>query len=160
MKCCHVFYLHTDRPRCYALMREDYLWSPLQSACSMQHLRSVSTIGRQWPSTHPHLPYHQYPPPFFWLTFPSTSPLCILFHLLPCRYPEWCVSTLLLPASSSPGFITCKCSMEITQPHPAAHYAHTFSRTPGAKRASHNRGNFKKNVLYQAESEFHIYQFH
>lgn len=39
--------LHTDRPRCYALMREDYLWWPLQSACSMQHLRSVPSPGRQ-----------------------------------------------------------------------------------------------------------------
>ena len=38
---------HTNRPRSYALMREDYLWSPLQNACSMQHLRSVLSIGRQ-----------------------------------------------------------------------------------------------------------------
>lgn len=38
-----------DRPRCYILVREDYLWSPLQSACSMQHLRSVwcDFLGRQ-----------------------------------------------------------------------------------------------------------------
>lgn len=44
----------TDRPRCYALMREDYLWSPLQSACSMQHLRSVPSLGRQVLALRPH----------------------------------------------------------------------------------------------------------
>ncbi|XP_029973723.1 disks large-associated protein 4 isoform X2 [Salarias fasciatus] len=32
------------KPRCYALMREDYLWSPLQSACSMQHLSSLPSL--------------------------------------------------------------------------------------------------------------------
>ncbi|KAM9752235.1 disks large-associated protein 4 isoform 1-T3 [Menidia menidia] len=32
------------KPRCYALMREDYLWSPLQSACSMQHLSSLPCL--------------------------------------------------------------------------------------------------------------------
>ncbi|XP_041860031.1 disks large-associated protein 4 [Melanotaenia boesemani] len=31
------------KPRCYALMRED-LWSPLQSACSMQHLSSLPSL--------------------------------------------------------------------------------------------------------------------
>lgn len=119
---CHVFYLyiHTDRPRCYALMREDYLWSPLQSACSMQHLRSVSSLGRQCgppPAlTCPATTIHH----LFLPNPPSTFPLCPLFHLLPCRYPEWCVSTLLLPASSSPDFITCKFPMEITPPRPVA----------------------------------------
>ncbi|XP_029911315.1 disks large-associated protein 4 isoform X1 [Myripristis murdjan] len=32
------------KPRCYALMREDYLWSPLQSACSMQHLSTLPSL--------------------------------------------------------------------------------------------------------------------
>ncbi|XP_077368749.1 disks large-associated protein 4 isoform X2 [Festucalex cinctus] len=32
------------KPRCYALMREDFLWSPLQSACSMQHLSSLPSL--------------------------------------------------------------------------------------------------------------------
>ncbi|XP_040009340.1 disks large-associated protein 4 isoform X1 [Xiphias gladius] len=32
------------KPRCYALLREDYLWSPLQSACSMQHLSSLPSL--------------------------------------------------------------------------------------------------------------------
>ncbi|XP_044066665.1 disks large-associated protein 4 isoform X3 [Siniperca chuatsi] len=32
------------KPRCYALMREDYLWSPLQSACSMQHLSPLPSL--------------------------------------------------------------------------------------------------------------------
>ncbi|KAK5924006.1 hypothetical protein CgunFtcFv8_000925 [Champsocephalus gunnari] len=32
------------KPRCYALMREDYLWSPLQNACSMQHLSSLPSL--------------------------------------------------------------------------------------------------------------------
>nr|XP_040050165.1 disks large-associated protein 4 isoform X1 [Gasterosteus aculeatus aculeatus]XP_040050166.1 disks large-associated protein 4 isoform X1 [Gasterosteus aculeatus aculeatus]XP_040050167.1 disks large-associated protein 4 isoform X1 [Gasterosteus aculeatus aculeatus] len=32
------------KPRCYALMQEDYLWSPLQSACSMQHLSSLPCL--------------------------------------------------------------------------------------------------------------------
>ncbi|XP_029994080.1 disks large-associated protein 4 isoform X3 [Sphaeramia orbicularis] len=32
------------KPRCYALMREDFLWSPLQSACSMQHLSTLPSL--------------------------------------------------------------------------------------------------------------------
>ncbi|XP_029011769.1 disks large-associated protein 4 isoform X2 [Betta splendens] len=32
------------KPGCYALMWEDYLWSPLQSACSMQHLSSLPSL--------------------------------------------------------------------------------------------------------------------
>ncbi|KAL6119240.1 dlgap4 [Pungitius sinensis] len=32
------------KPRCHALMQEDYLWSPLQSACSMQHLSSLPCL--------------------------------------------------------------------------------------------------------------------
>ncbi|XP_061651635.1 disks large-associated protein 4 isoform X2 [Phyllopteryx taeniolatus] len=32
------------KPRCYALMREDFLWSPLKSACSMQHLSSLPSL--------------------------------------------------------------------------------------------------------------------
>ncbi|XP_035995995.1 disks large-associated protein 4 isoform X2 [Fundulus heteroclitus] len=32
------------KSRCYALMREDFLWSPLQSACSMQHLSSLPSL--------------------------------------------------------------------------------------------------------------------
>ncbi|XP_054653988.1 disks large-associated protein 4 isoform X2 [Dunckerocampus dactyliophorus] len=32
------------KPRCYALMREDFLWSPLQSACSMQHLSCLPSL--------------------------------------------------------------------------------------------------------------------
>nr|XP_043893922.1 disks large-associated protein 4 isoform X2 [Solea senegalensis] len=32
------------KPRYYALIREDYLWSPLQSACSMQHLSSLPSL--------------------------------------------------------------------------------------------------------------------
>ncbi|XP_037132862.1 disks large-associated protein 4 [Syngnathus acus] len=32
------------KPRCYALMREDFLWAPLQSACSMQHLSSLPSL--------------------------------------------------------------------------------------------------------------------
>ncbi|KAM4611100.1 disks large-associated protein 4 [Polymixia lowei] len=32
------------KPRCYALMREEFLWSPLQSACSMQHLSSLPSL--------------------------------------------------------------------------------------------------------------------
>ncbi|XP_030589355.1 disks large-associated protein 4 [Archocentrus centrarchus] len=32
------------KPRCYVLMREDYLWSPLQSACSMQHLSTLPSL--------------------------------------------------------------------------------------------------------------------
>ncbi|XP_057678322.1 disks large-associated protein 4 isoform X2 [Corythoichthys intestinalis] len=32
------------KPRFYALMREDFLWSPLQSACSMQHLSSLPSL--------------------------------------------------------------------------------------------------------------------
>lgn len=130
MKFCHVFYpsIHTDRPRCYALMQEDYLWSPLQSACSMQHLRSVSPTGRQCgPSTHPHLPYYPLPSTSFLANLSQCfCPRPPLFHHLPRRSPERCVGTLLLPASSSPDVITCKVPMEITQPHPAA-YAHTHS---------------------------------
>ncbi|KAM9343548.1 disks large-associated protein 4 [Pholidichthys leucotaenia] len=30
--------------RCYALIREDYLWSPLQSACSVQHLSTLPSL--------------------------------------------------------------------------------------------------------------------
>ncbi|XP_035015144.1 disks large-associated protein 4 isoform X3 [Hippoglossus stenolepis] len=32
------------KPRYYALMREDYLWSPLHSACSVQHLSSLPSL--------------------------------------------------------------------------------------------------------------------
>nr|XP_054602002.1 disks large-associated protein 4 isoform X1 [Nothobranchius furzeri] len=32
------------KPRCYALKREDFLWPPLQSACSMQHLSSLPSL--------------------------------------------------------------------------------------------------------------------
>ncbi|KAM3871901.1 disks large-associated protein 4 [Diretmus argenteus] len=32
------------KPCCYALMREDFLWSPLQSACSMQQLSSLPSL--------------------------------------------------------------------------------------------------------------------
>ncbi|KAM4737557.1 LOW QUALITY PROTEIN: disks large-associated protein 4-like [Anableps anableps] len=32
------------KSRCYALIREDFLWSPLQSACSMQHLSSLPSL--------------------------------------------------------------------------------------------------------------------
>lgn len=118
---CHVFYpnIHTDRPRCYALMREDYLWSPLQSACSMQHLRSVSSVGRQCrPPPTLTCPKPPLPTTFFYLTLPVLFLSAPLLHFLPCRYPQWCVSTLLLPASSSPDFITCKLSMEITPDTP------------------------------------------
>lgn len=81
----------TDRPRCYALMREDYLWSPLQSACSMQHLRSVPSLGRQVLALRPH---SHVPPPalpntrFLNNTVPLLSPPPLLptaRHAIPSR---------------------------------------------------------------------------
>lgn len=98
----------TDRPRCYALMREDYLWSPLQSACSMQHLRSVPSLGRQVLALRPH---SHVPPPALPNTrflnntvplLPPPPPHCPTRHPFPCRYPECCVSILASPGSSSP----------------------------------------------------------
>ncbi|CAL8250620.1 unnamed protein product [Arctogadus glacialis] len=35
------------KPRCYNLMREDFLWCPLQSACSMQQLSSLPYLKEQ-----------------------------------------------------------------------------------------------------------------
>lgn len=144
MKFCHVFYpwIHTDRPRCYALMREDYLWSPLQSACSMQHLRSVSSKGRTvWPSTLPHLPYHHYPITFFCLT------LAVRFLSAPCSisYPASTVSGVLVLYSYQ--LFQALFSRHANCPCKSLHHyvplsAHTFSLTPGAKGASQNRGNF------------------
>lgn len=103
MKLCHLVHpsLHTDRPRCYALMREDYLWSPLQSACSMQHLRSVPSLGRQCSPDPTVLAHPATPLPWVPVTFPVfllLRPPALIY--LPCRYPQWCVGTLhscLLP---------------------------------------------------------------
>lgn len=146
---CHVFYpfIHTDRPRCYALMREDYLWSPLQSACSMQHLRSVSSVGRQCgpppnltcpPPIPPITTHHHHPPPPFMSNPPSTFPLCSRAPFLTLQVPwVWCASILLLPASPSP--------MQMFHGNHSRHTlllsAHTFSLTPDIRGASQNRGN-------------------
>lgn len=77
--------------------------------CMLYATSEVSAIHWQavWQSSHPHLSHHYYPP-LLLSNDPSTFPLCPQFHLSPCRYPEWCVSTWLLSASSSPDFITCK----------------------------------------------------
>ena len=95
--CCPVLcpYVCTDRPRCYNLMQEDFLWCPLQSACSMQQLRSVlsSRHGRAsvdfCPPTYPN-PY-LLPP----LTTPSTNQHGLSLFLCSIQ-PSQCPALLLL----------------------------------------------------------------
>lgn len=85
-KCDRVFYscTHMDRPRCYILMREDYLWSPLQSACSMQHLRSVWFPRQTVPPPPLTLSHCLYPPPFFRPHLQSNIPP----SYCPCTIPH------------------------------------------------------------------------
>lgn len=150
LKKCHVFhpFAHMARPLCYALMREDYLWSPLQSACSMQHLRSVPSLGRKCspplPLTCPattvqHLLLNNCPS-----TFPSPPLRCIC---LPCRYPQWCVSTLHL--TCKPPFLT---------PLLGAHTLSLTSGTKGRVKTSQNsmhRTDLKSKELF-AKTDKHV----
>lgn len=120
MKCYHVSHpsIHTDRPRCYALMREDYLWSPLQSACSMQHLRSVPSLGRQvWPSTLTHTPLS---PTLHLSTFPPPALCAISYHAgtLSGVLVFYCH---LVPQAL---IHIMQISHEVTPPHSAAWCAH------------------------------------
>lgn len=130
-------------------MREDNLWSPLQSACSMQHLRSVPSPGRQC-SPDPTL-----------LTCPAnatliSSKLPSIFPSppprpinLPCRYPQGRVGTPV-HALSSPASMTCKSPMTVTPLCPAAWCAHTQSQTPAnRKKATEETSN--QNITGQPD---------
>lgn len=127
--------------------------------CMLYAASEVSVIHRTG-SLALHLPSLALPPlpplpttTFFCLTFPVLFLSSPLFYLLPCRYPEWCVSTLLLPASSSFDFVICKLSMVITPPHPAALCAHIFTNTRCQKGKPEQRKLIRK-VQDQSQSQF------
>lgn len=157
MKFCHVFhpYIHTDRPRCYALMREDYLWSPLQSACSMQHLRSVPSLGRQCgPPPTLACPLPPLPTTCFWITFPVLFLLRPLFHLLPRRYPEWCVRTFTLTR-----FLKPLISLHANLPWKSLHHtlplgAHTLSRNTRCQKGKPQQRKTSQHFIDQPEGQF------